>query len=411
MTTTIVDQLQSLDQAVVDARQALFVAIESEDTKAITKASKAVADAIAHRKAEKAEYIESINGMPINPNVECIDQAHGDRWSMLCGDSIRLIDALPDNSIDFSVFSPPFPGMYVYSDLENDMGNCINLAGAIEHFRYLMSAQKMLRVIKPGREVAIHLQQMPIFKNRAGYKGLQDYRGDTIRMMQECGWIYYGETLIDKCPQLQSVRNNDQCLQFRSLASDASFMRSALAEYVLFFKKPGDNQVPIAAGISEKYGTHETGWITETEWIEWAAPVWYRHISPSGKVAAEQPNYPSLSAKALQQADDKQTINGILETDVLNIKGAKSTEDERHLCPLALCLIERAIKLKTNPGETVLTPFLGVGSEVYQALKLNRRAIGFELKKTYFNQAVKNINLIENNEQLSLLDLLLPQAV
>lgn len=294
--------------------------------------------------------------------------ASGRDWRLYLGDSVMAIDNVETESVGLSVFSPPFPGMYAYTNSSHDMGNTKNHAEMMNHFRFLVGREKMLRVTKPGRKCCIHLTQIPAFKGTDGYVGLKDFRGDVIRLMEEEGWIYYGEVTIDKDPQVKAQRTKDASLQFKSLATDSSRMRMALADYLIYFNKPGDNAVPIRAGISAKYD-NPNGWLTNEEWIEWAAPVWYR----------ARPDYPG----------------GIRETDVLNVACAREGDDERHLCPLQLGVIERAVKLWSNPGDLVLDPFNGIGSTGCVSLKLGRQYVGCELKQSYFQTAVKNLRLAE----------------
>lgn len=284
------------------------------------------------------------------------------RWTMHLGDCVEQIDKVETESAGLVLFSPPFPGMYAYTNSPRDIGNCKNHAEMLNHYHYL--ASKMLRVLMPGRMCCVHLTQSPAFKHADGYIGLKDFRGDMIRLMEKQGWIYYGEVLIDKDPQLKAQRTKDASLQFKSLATDSARMRMALADYLLIFKKPGDNPLPIRAGISSKY-KNEDGWITNEEWIEWAAPVWYGAF--------------------------RGIKGGIKESDVLNVRQARETDDERHLCPLQIGVIERAVKLWSNPGELVFTPFAGIGSELVGALRFNRRAEGIELKRSYFNTALQNV--------------------
>jgi superfamily II DNA or RNA helicase len=288
----------------------------------------------------------------------------GANWTLMLGDCIERIDDIPDESIGLSVFSPPFPGMYAYTNSPRDIGNCQSIKDMMDHFDYLVGAEKLMRILKPGRSVAIHLCQLTSMKSREGWIGLHDYRGEMIRRMVAAGWIFSGEVTIDKNPQVQAVRNKERGLMFKSLATDSSVMRMALADYMLKFTKPGENTDPIPAGISAKYGT-PNGWITEQEWIEWAAPVWYRAT--------------------------KGMPGGIRETDVLNVRQARETDDERHLCPLQLGVIERSVKLWSAPGDTVFSPFAGIGSEGYQSIKLFRKFIGIELKKSYFDTACQNL--------------------
>lgn len=286
--------------------------------------------------------------------------ATGKGWTMHLGDSYNALDKVQDEVAGLILFSPPFPGMYAYTNSVHDLGNTTHIDQMIDHFRYFARKDKLMRVLMPGRLCCVHLMQLTAMKSRDGYIGIKDYRGRTIQMMEEEGWIYAGEVTIDKNPQIQATRNKERGLLFKTLATDSSKLRMALADYLLYFRKPGENPKPIQAGISQKYNNNG-GWVTEAEWIEWAAPVWYRQT--------------------------KDIPGGIRETDVLNVCQARETDDERHLCPLQLGVIERAIKLWTAPGETVLDPFAGIGSTGYKALQLEREFIGIELKRSYFESA------------------------
>lgn len=298
--------------------------------------------------------------------------AYGPDWTLYLGDSVHTMRHIPDESIGLSVFSPPFPGMYVYTNSPHDMGNVQTLDEMINQFRYLMDRDHLYRIMMPGRNVCIHITQLTAKKSIDGYTGMKDYRGAIIRMMEDIGWIYYGDITIDKDPQVKAIRTKDHGLMFKSLATDSAKMHVAMPDYILQFRKPGDNPNPIRAGVSDKYG-NPNGWVTNEEWIEWARPVWY----------------------------------DIRETDVLNVVQARETNDERHLCPLQLPVIERCVKLWSAPGETVYSPFAGIGSEGYQALKLNRKFIGCELKESYWKSAVANLKRAEQERSaMSLFDLM-----
>ncbi len=296
----------------------------------------------------------------------------GERWRLLLGDCVERTAEVEDEAVGLCVFSPPFPGMYVYSDSERDLGNSRTIEELVDHFGYLIP--ELLRVLMPGRSCCVHLTQTIRVKYLDGYSGLRDFRGAVISAMEQAGFIYYGEVAIDKDPQVKAIRTKDQGLLFKSLASDASRMHMALADYLLQFRKPGENPTPIRAGISERYGNPE-GWITQEEWIEWAAPVWYR--------ASE--HYPG----------------GIRETDVLNAAVARDAPDERHIAPLQLGVIERAVKLWSNPDDVIFSPFAGIGSEGVGALRCGRRFVGVELKPSYFDTACRYLSTAEG--QLSLL--------
>lgn len=286
------------------------------------------------------------------------------------GDCVEVTQELEDDSIGLSVFSPPFPGMYVYSDSKRDMGNVQSLDQMIDHFRYI--AAPLRRKTMPGRSCVIHLTQVLAKKKYDGYIGMKDFRGRVIEMMEEQGWALYGEVTIDKDPQVKAVRTKDTGLQFKSLAKDAARMHQAQADYLLQFRAPGDNPEPIEAGISKKYD-NEDGWITNEEWIRWARPVWY-------------------ASDWVPEGHD-----GISETNTLNAHAAREEDDEKHLAPLQLGVLERCIKLWSNPGDTVYDPFMGIGSTAYMARKLNREALGAELKRSYWKLAQKYISEAEQD--------------
>lgn len=322
-----------------------------------------------------AEIVERMAGLQLEGQKRDVmeyreDIAEGDGWQVRLGDVVKRIRELDDNSVGLTVTSPPFPGMYAYTNSPHDIGNVKSLGEAIEHLRFLIP--ELLRVTMPGRSCCLHLTQAVAFKGTDGYIGVKDFRGAMIRAMEDAGWVYYGEVAIDKDPQVKAIRTKDRGLLFKSLATESAHMHMALADYLLQFRKPGENPRPIRAGISEKYGNPD-GWITAEEWIEWAAPVWYR----------ARPEYPG----------------GIRETDVLQVAAARDDNDEKHLCPLQLGVIERAVKLWSAPGDLVIDPFNGIGSTGYVALKLNRRYAGFELKESYWRVALKNLERAVNERE------------
>ena len=300
-------------------------------------------------------------GRSFTDKVE-IDNASGSGWQLMLGDSAQRMSEMDENSIDISVFSPPFPGMYLYSNTEHDVGNARTISELVDHSRFIMG-EALHRITKPGRMACVHMMQLPASAWEHGYRGVQDWRGPMINMMMDAGWIYAGEVTIDKNPQIPATRLKENSLLFKSLATDATKCRMALADYMIYFRKPGENSIPVRAGAHPRY--NDDGWITPEEWIEWAAPVWYgRHRGLPG---------------------------GISETDTLNPRTSKDEKDERHCCPLQLGVIERALKLWSAPGETVFSPFAGIGSEGVVALRTHRKFIGCELKRSYFEAAKRNL--------------------
>jgi DNA modification methylase len=255
-------------------------------------------------------------------------------------------------SIDLSVFSPPFNSLYVYSASERDLGNCSTTEQFFEHFGFVI--RDLLRVTKPGRLVCCHVAQVPAMLSRDGYIGLKDFRGECIRAFITDGWIYHGEVCIDKDPQAQAIRTKSKGLLFVQMRKDSTWSRPALADYVLLFRKPGENAEAV---------THEAmgAELTNEEWIHIARPIWY----------------------------------GIRESETLNVAEARGDEDERHIAALQLETIARCVRLWSNPGELILSPFAGIGSEGYEAVRLGRRYLGIELKASYAATAAKNLATAE----------------
>ncbi|MCT1411671.1 DNA-methyltransferase [Corynebacterium sanguinis] len=300
------------------------------------------------------------------------DEAHGDNWKMLLGDSCERLAEIETDSVDLSVCSPPFDSLYTYSPSTRDLGNSASRVEFIEHYKFIIREQ--LRVTKPGRIACIHVQQITTKKSVDGYIGLTDFRGDVIRAFQDEGWIFWGEVTVWKDPQAQSIRTKTQQLAFASKNRDSARIRPALADYLLLFKKPGENAVKIPHEVTK-------GEVTNDDWIQWASPIWQDYRD--GGWLDEGGNLSPVWF-------------GIQESDTLNVRAAREEKDERHIAPLQLGFIERCIKLWSNPGETVLTPFGGIGSEPYVAVKFGRKAIGIELKPSYWQQAVKNLRDLED---------------
>lgn len=346
--------------------------------------------------------------------VKVLDQKVTDKYSLYHGDSFEVIKGIPDNYVGLTVSSPPFPAMYVYNNSPRDLGNNMKGQAFMNHFSFL--AEELLRITQEGRSCLIHLTQTPLFKGKDDVVGLLDFRGDVIRLFQSKGWIYYGEITIDKNPQIKASRTKEHSLLFKTLSEDSSSCRMAMADYLIHFKKPGENKNPIKAGTHARWNP-KGGWITSEEWILWARPCWYndqwfsedewREYVQVTKHIPER----AMPSNVVWYGSDWNPLNdsnaGIRETDVLNVAVARDDKDERHLCPLQLGLIDRCIKLWSNPGDVVFDPFNGIGSTGYESLKLDRKYIGIELKESYYKTAIKNLeSAIDKSCQLSLFDLL-----
>lgn len=305
--------------------------------------------------------------MTENTDAYLTDDAEGHSWRLMLGDACERLAELDTDSVDLSICSPPFASLFTYSPSMRDLGNSTSRAEFVEHYSFIIREQ--LRVTKPGRLACIHVQQLTTTKATDGHVGMTDFRGDVIRAFQTAGWIFNGEVTVWKDPQAQSIRTRSHALAFQTKNRDSSKTRPALADYLLLFRKPGDNAVPIKNDVSND------------EWIEWASPIWTDHHE-GGWLTADGYLCPVWF--------------GIKETDTLNTKVAKDSDDERHICPLQLGFIERCVRLWSNSGELVLTPFAGIGSELYQAVKLGRRAVGIELKPSYWRTAVDNLTELES---------------
>ena len=276
------------------------------------------------------------------------DEAEGANWRLLLGDSCERMAEIADESVGLSVYSPPFASLFTYSPSPRDLGNSASRGEFFEHYGFII--RENLRITQPGRICAVHVQQLTTTMATNGVIGMTDFRGDVIRAYLDNGWIFHGEVTVDKDPQAQAIRTKAQALMFVTKNRDSSMTRPALADYLLLFRKPGENAEPIKNDVSNE------------EWIEWARPVWL----------------------------------DIRETNTLNARVARDSADERHICPLQLDFIERVVRLWSNVGETVFTPFAGIGSEVYTAVRLGRRGLGIELKPSYWRTAVANLRALED---------------
>jgi DNA modification methylase len=279
-------------------------------------------------------------------------------WTMVLGDAVEEIQHVDDRSVGLSIFSPPFATLFSYSDMDRDMGNSRNYIQFFEHFRFLI--KELLRVTIPGRLCCVHCQQLPMTKVHDGVTACRDFRGDLIRAFQGHEWLYHGEVCIDKDPQAQAIRTKAQGLLFVTKERDSALLRPAYADYILVFRNPGDNPTPVKSDV------------TNDEWISWARPIWY----------------------------------GIKETDTLQYRSARAEKDEKHICPLQLETILRCVRLWSNRGDLVLSPFAGIGSEGYVALENGRRFHGIELKDSYWRQACANLRVAVSKCQESERDLL-----
>ena len=277
--------------------------------------------------------------------MNVINQEINNNFSLYNGDCVEVLKGIPDNSIHYSIFSPPFASLYTYSNSDRDMGNCKSDEEFQEHFKYLVN--ELYRVMMPGRLLSFHCMQIPLMKERDGVIGLKDFRGQLIKMFQDAGFIYHSEVTVWKNPVVEMTRTHSIGVLHKQLKTDSSMSRQGIPDYVVTMRKPGDNPEKV---------THTNEGFPVNSWQQYASPVWM----------------------------------DIKQNDTLNGRIAREKEDERHICPLQLEIIKRCVELWTNPGDIVLDPFAGIGSSLYVALRMNRRGLGVELKESYYKQAVSN---------------------
>ena len=296
------------------------------------------------------------------------DQYITEQYAMYCGDTTEVIKGVPDDSIGLIVYSPPFSSLYTYSNSDRDLGNSRNDEEFFRHFDFIVS--ELHRILMPGRIMAVHCMNIPAMKERDGYIGIKDFRGDLIRCFQKRGFIYHSEVTIWKNPVTEMQRTKALGLLHKQIKKDSSKSRMGMPDYIVFMRKPGDNPKPI---------THTNESFPVSLWQNVASPAW--EITPP-------------------------VWNDINQSNTLN-RMFSDEESEKHIAPLQLDVIERIVNLYSNPDDTVFTPFMGIGSEVYQSVKMGRKAIGIELKDAYFEQAVKNMKSLEEEKaQMTLFDFL-----
>lgn len=286
----------------------------------------------------------------MNEDAYIEDTAAGTDWEFMLGDSAQRMPEIAAESVHLSVYSPPFQSLYTYSPSPRDMGNSLNHADFFEQYGYII--RENLRITVPGGIACVHVADVPYLKGRDGRTGIKDFSGQVIAAYEAAGWECEARVTVDKDPQAQAIRTKAHHLMFVTKNRDSSKSSPALPDYLLVFKKPGERPTPVKTDVSNE------------EWIEWARPIWY----------------------------------GVQEGNTLNVRVAREADDERHLTPLQLDFIERCVRLWSNPGELVFTAFGGVGSELYVAVKNGRRALGIELKPSYWRTGVEYIRQLDHEQ-------------
>lgn len=291
--------------------------------------------------------------------IKCLDSAAGQEFIAYNGDCVAVAEQLETESVGFSVYSPPFQNIFVYSDSEADMGNCTSDEEFNRHYQFLI--KQIYRLTKPGRLTAVHCSDLPSSKWKDGVIGLKDFPGDIVRAHTAEGWIFHSRICIWRDPVVEMTRTKALGLLYKQLKKDSTRSRMGLADYVLVFRKPGDNLEPVEQ-MPENFPV--------SQWQKWASPVWM----------------------------------DINQTNTLNVRMARDGADERHLCPLQLDLIERAVTMWSNEGDVVLSPFMGIGSEGVSSIKLKRKFIGIELKPSYFTHAIRYLEAAERQQDLFIIE-------
>ena len=291
-------------------------------------------------------------------NINVISQSVTDRYALYNGDSCEVLKGIPDNSIHYSIFAPPFASLYTYSNSERDLGNCRTTSEFYEQFMFIVS--ELYRVLMPGRLISFHCMDLPLSKERDGIIGIRDFRGELIKVFENAGFVLHSQVCIWKDPVTAMQRTKAIGLLHKQIKKDSCMSRQGIPDYLVTMRKPGENPEPV---------THTNETFPVAVWQRYASPVWM-DINPS---------------------------------DTLQASSAREEKDERHICPLQLGVIRRALNLWTNRNDIVLTPFLGIGSEAVVSIEMGRRAIGCELKTSYYNQAVANCSGVTEFDQISLL--------
>lgn len=321
--------------------------------------------------------------------IKAVDQVVTPEYAIYQGDSCEVIRAIPGDSIHFGIHSPPFEGLYKFSNFDRDISNNEG-AGFWEHYAFLIS--ELLRVTKPGRLHSVHCMQLPMSKIRHGNIGMRDFRGEIVRAYEDAGWIFHSEVCIWKDPVVAQQRTKSIRLLHKQITKDSSISGHGLADYVLTFRKPGENPEPIAGMFTEFSGTG----------LDISRAAYDRHAAQTRAEGREPWPFDMWVSVLVWQRYASPVWMDIDQTKTLQYRSARDEKDEQHISPLQLDVIERCIDLWSNPGDVVLTPFLGIGSEVYCAVKMGRRGIGIELKPSYFRQAAKNIAAIQDEKVVGL---------
>jgi len=323
-------------------------------------------------------------------DIKAIDQVVCHEYAIYHGDACELVRAVPDNSVHFGIHSPPFEGLYKFTNSDRDVSNNEG-KDFWDHYQFLI--RELHRVTRPGRLHSVHVMQLPATKTREGYIGMRDFRGDVVRAYQAAGWIMHSEVCIWKDPVVAQQRTKSIRLLHKQLTKDSTISGQGLADYVVTFRKLGDNEDRVA-GLLERYAGDA---------VDVSRAAYDRHADALRAEGKQPWPFPQWVSIMTWQRYASPVWTDIRQTRTLQYRSARDEKDEQHISPLQLDVIERCVDLWSNRGETVLTPFMGIGSEVYTAVEMGRRGIGFELKASYWHQAVLNMQRLQDRMLAELL--------
>lgn len=359
-----------------DVFQEIIAADQAHDRAVLAGAPESEIEALAQK-------TRALMATPRETAPRVVDQFITDQAALYNGDSCEVLKSLPDESVGYTIYSPPFSSLYIYSNSPRDLGNCRDYEEFFEHYRFI--TKELYRVTKPGRLLSFHCMLLPTTKEHDGFMGLRDFRGDLIRAHQADGFVFHSEVVIWKDPLIAATRTHAHGLAHKELVKDSAVSRQGIPDYLVTMRKPGVNLEPIShkpSGLSK--------WIGEEE----GQPKGEFHPEP-GKNKQSHLIWQRYASPVWMDINPSKTLQG---------ESAREHQDERHICPLQLQVIERALELWSNPGDVVLSPFAGIGSEIYSAVKMGRRGIGIELKESYYKQACANIRAAEKEATQSRLD-------
>lgn len=313
--------------------------------------------------------------------IKTLNQTINEKFALYNGDCVEVTRGLPDNSIHYSIFSPPFSSLYTYSNSDRDMGNSKNDDEFFEHFKFLI--KELYRVIMPGRLVSFHCMNLPTSKTHHGYIGIRDFRGELIRAFEAEGWIFHSEVCIWKDPVVAQQRTKALGLLHKQVVKDSAMSRQGIPDYLVTMRKPGVNEEPISGEFEEFVGADGV--------LDLSREAYEKQAEESRAKGREPWPFEMWRSVFVWQKYASPVWMDINQSNTLQYRSAREDKDEKHICPLQLDVIARGVELWSNPGDVVLSPFAGIGSEGYESIKMGRRFVGVELKQSYYETAARNL--------------------